>query len=57
MEVNFLIVFYGFCMIYLSESFRKEFNNIMFVNFLWEVVYVFIVIEFEVKVLEIEEML
>ncbi|KAJ8747749.1 hypothetical protein K2173_005354 [Erythroxylum novogranatense] len=54
-EANFPTAFHGFCMRHLSESFRKEFNNTMLVNFLWEAAHALTVIEFEAKVLEIEE--
>ncbi|CAN6439453.1 unnamed protein product [Victoria cruziana] len=55
-EANFPTAFHGFCMRHLSESFRKEFNNPMLVNLLWEAAYALTVIEFEAKILEIEEM-
>ncbi|XP_019161554.1 PREDICTED: uncharacterized protein LOC109158163 [Ipomoea nil] len=54
-EANFPTAFHGFCMRHLSESFRKEFNNTMLVNLLWEAAHALTVIEFEAKVLEIEE--
>ncbi|KAL6139326.1 hypothetical protein ACLB2K_064603 [Fragaria x ananassa] len=54
-EVNFPTAFHGFCMRHLSDSFRKEFNNTMLVNLLWEAAHALTVIEFEAKVLEIEE--
>lgn len=54
-EANFPTAFHGFCMRHLSESFRKEFNNTMLVNLLWEAAYALTVIEFEAKILEIEE--
>ncbi|KAF3789001.1 hypothetical protein EJ110_NYTH19800 [Nymphaea thermarum] len=54
-EANFPTAFHGFCMRHLSESFRKEFNNPMLVNLLWEAAYALTVIEFEAKILEIEE--
>ena len=40
---------------HLSDSFRKEFNNTMLVNLLWEAANALTVIEFEAKILEIEE--
>ncbi|XP_021742191.1 uncharacterized protein LOC110708376 [Chenopodium quinoa] len=55
-EANFPTAFHGFCMRHLSESFRKEFNNTMLVNLLWEAAQALTIIEFEAKVLEIEEM-
>ncbi|XP_010524936.1 PREDICTED: uncharacterized protein LOC104802842 [Tarenaya hassleriana] len=54
-EQNFPTAFHGFCMHHLSESFRKEFNNTMLVNLLWEAAQALTVIEFEGKILEIEE--
>ncbi|KAK7376275.1 hypothetical protein VNO78_34738 [Psophocarpus tetragonolobus] len=54
-EANFPTAFHGFCMRHLSDSFRKEFNNTMLVNLLWEAANALTVIEFEAKVLEIEE--
>ncbi|KAJ9693872.1 hypothetical protein PVL29_009708 [Vitis rotundifolia] len=35
-EANFPTAFHGFCMQHLSDSFRKEFNNTLLVNLLWE---------------------
>lgn len=55
-EANFPTAFHGFCMRHLSESFRKEFNNPMLGKLLWDAAYALTVIEFEAKVLEIEEM-
>ncbi|KAI4303012.1 hypothetical protein MLD38_038693 [Melastoma candidum] len=54
-EANFPTAFHGFCMRHLNESFRKEFNNTMLVNLLWEAAHALTVIEFEAKILEIEE--
>ncbi|KAL0364792.1 UNVERIFIED_CONTAM: hypothetical protein Sangu_0576800 [Sesamum angustifolium] len=54
-EANFPTAFHGFCMRHLSESFRKEFNNTMLVNLLWDAAHALTVIEFEAKILEIEE--
>lgn len=54
-EFNFPTAFHGYCMRHLSESFRKEFNNTMLVNLLWEAAHALTVIEFEAKILEIEE--
>ncbi|XP_071715699.1 uncharacterized protein [Rutidosis leptorrhynchoides] len=54
-EVNFPIAFHGFCMHHLSESFRKEFNNTMLVNHLWDAANALTIMEFESKILEIEE--
>ncbi|KHN14837.1 hypothetical protein glysoja_021010 [Glycine soja] len=54
-EASFPTAFHGFCMQHLSDSFRKEFNNTMLVNLLWEAANALTVIEFEAKILEIEE--
>lgn len=54
-EANFPTAFHGFCMRHLSDSFRKEFNNTILVNLLWEAAHALTVIEFEAKILEIEE--
>ncbi|KAK3003890.1 hypothetical protein RJ639_019722 [Escallonia herrerae] len=54
-EANFPTAFHGFCMRHLSDSFRKEFNNTMLVNLLWDAAHALTVIEFEAKILEIEE--
>ncbi|XP_025983750.2 uncharacterized protein [Glycine max] len=54
-EANFPTAFHGFCMRHLIDSFRKEFNNTMLVNLLWNAAQVLTILEFESKVLEIEE--
>ncbi|XP_074316130.1 uncharacterized protein LOC141652513 [Silene latifolia] len=54
-DMNFPTAFHGFCMNHLSESFQKEFNNALLVNLLWEAAHALTVIEYEAKVLEIEE--
>ena len=54
-EANFPTAFHGFCMRHLIDSFRKEFNNTILVNLLWEAAQVLTILEFESKVLEIEE--
>ncbi|XP_077239191.1 uncharacterized protein LOC143880244 [Tasmannia lanceolata] len=54
-EANFPTAFHGFCMRHLSESFRKEFNNSMLVGLLWEAAHALQVLDFEAKILEIEE--
>lgn len=54
-EANFPTAFHGFCMRHLSESFRKEFNNTMLVNLLWEAAHALTLTEFDAKILEIEE--
>ncbi|CAN1233481.1 hypothetical protein LINPERPRIM_LOCUS3922 [Linum perenne] len=54
-EAKFPTAFHGFCMRHLTDSFRKEFNNTMLVDFLWEAAQALTVIEFEAKVIEIEQ--
>lgn len=54
-EANFPTAFHGFCLRHLSESFRKEFNNTVLVDLLWEAACTLTVIEFEGKILEIEQ--
>ncbi|XP_061356835.1 uncharacterized protein LOC133301234 [Gastrolobium bilobum] len=54
-EMNFPTAFHGFCMHYLSESFQKEFNNTVLSDILWEAACSLTVIDFETKILEIEE--
>lgn len=54
-DKNFPTAFHGFCMRHLSESFRKEFNNTMLVNHLWDAANALTIMEFEQKILEIEE--
>ncbi|CAM8923115.1 hypothetical protein QQ045_022217 [Rhodiola kirilowii] len=55
-ELNFPTAFHGYCMHYLSESFRKEFNNNVLVNLFWEAAQALTMVDFETKILEIEEM-
>ncbi|XP_071738197.1 uncharacterized protein [Rutidosis leptorrhynchoides] len=54
-EINFPTAFHGYCMRHLSESFRKEFNNTMLVNHLWDAANALTIMDFESKVIEIEE--
>ncbi|EPS63493.1 hypothetical protein M569_11290 [Genlisea aurea] len=54
-EANFPTAFHGFCLRHLSESFRKEFNNTMLVDLLWDTAQALTIPEFEAKILEIEE--
>jgi len=54
-DANFPTAFHGFCMRHLSDSFRKEFNNTILVDLLWQAAQVLTILEFEAKVLEIEE--
>lgn len=53
-ESNFPTAFHGFCLHHLSNSFRKEFNNTLLVNLLWEAAHALTVIEFDAKIREIE---
>lgn len=55
-ELNFPTAFHGFCMLHLSESFRKEFNNTLLSELLWEAANALTVVDFDSKILEIEEM-
>ncbi|XP_051120589.1 uncharacterized protein LOC127244200 [Andrographis paniculata] len=52
-EVNFPTAFHGFCLLHLTESFRKEFNNNLLVSLLWEAANALTVIAFETKLTEI----
>ncbi|MCL7030363.1 hypothetical protein MKW94_018938 [Papaver nudicaule] len=54
-DAVFPTAFHGFCMRHVSDSFRKEFNNTMLVNLLWEAAWALTIVEFEAKLLEIEE--
>ncbi|CAN0892831.1 hypothetical protein LINGRAHAP2_LOCUS17797 [Linum grandiflorum] len=54
-EANFPTAFHGFCMLHLTGSFRKEFNNNMLYDLLWEAAQALTVIEFEAKIIEIEQ--
>ncbi|KAH6798618.1 MuDR family transposase [Perilla frutescens var. frutescens] len=54
-ELNFPTAFHGFCMLHLSESFRKEFNDNILSELLWEAANALTVVEFDSKILEIEE--
>lgn len=54
-EANFPTAFHGFCMHHLSDSFRKEFNDANLANHLWEAAHALTILEFEAKILEIEE--
>lgn len=54
-ETNFPTAFHGFCMHHLSDSFRKEFNSAILINLLWEAAYALTILEYEAKILEIEE--
>ncbi|KAJ3674695.1 hypothetical protein LUZ60_005311 [Juncus effusus] len=53
-DFNFPTAFHGYCMRHLSESFRKEFNNSMLVNLFWEAAHALTIIEFDAKLVEIE---
>ncbi|KAL3517659.1 hypothetical protein ACH5RR_020248 [Cinchona calisaya] len=52
-EANFPIAFHGFCLRHLSESFRKEFNNTMLVNILWEAANAHTVDDFDNRIRDI----
>lgn len=54
-ELNFPTAFHGFCMLRLSESFQKEFNNSLISNLLWEAANALTDVEFDTKILEIGE--
>lgn len=54
-EMIFPTAFHGFCMLHLAECFQKEFNNSLLVSLLWEAANSLTVIEFEMKLLRIEE--
>ncbi|XP_065861014.1 uncharacterized protein [Euphorbia lathyris] len=54
-EVNFPTAFHGFCMQYLIDSFREQFNNAILVNLMWEAANVLTVQQFEQKILMIDE--
>ncbi|XP_057428232.1 uncharacterized protein LOC130721454 [Lotus japonicus] len=54
-DMNFPTAFHGFCMHYLSENFLKEFSNEVLSNILWEAACSLTAIDFETKILEIEE--
>ncbi|KAM6565206.1 hypothetical protein CsatB_025204 [Cannabis sativa] len=54
-EANFPAAFHGFCLNFLSDSFQKEFNDSMLINLLWQAAYALTVMEFEAKIIEIEE--
>lgn len=54
-DANFPTAFHGFCLRHLSESFRKEFNNTMLVNLLWEAANALTLVEFENRINDIED--
>ena len=54
-DMNFPTAFHGFCLHYLSESFMKEFNNSFLTNILSEAAHSLTAVDFETKILEIEE--
>ncbi|XP_071938879.1 uncharacterized protein [Coffea arabica] len=54
-DANFPTAFHGFCLRHLSESFRKEFNNTVLVNLLWEAANALTLVEFENRINDIEE--
>ncbi|KAI4349431.1 hypothetical protein L6164_010020 [Bauhinia variegata] len=55
-DVNFPTAFHGFCMSHLTESFQKEFNNAVLVNIFREAAGSLTGIEFEAKLIEIENL-
>lgn len=55
-DANFPTAFHGFCLRHLGESFRKEFNNTMIVNILWEAANALTSVEFESRINDIEEL-
>ncbi|XP_008802419.2 uncharacterized protein LOC103716264 [Phoenix dactylifera] len=54
-ETHFPTAFHGFCLRYVSESFRDEFKNSKLVNLFWNAVYALTAAEFEAKVTEMME--
>ncbi|KAL6527678.1 hypothetical protein OROMI_029489 [Orobanche minor] len=54
-ESNFPTAFHGFCMLHLSESFRKEFNDTLLSNLFWEAANARTEFEFDSKILEMEQ--
>ncbi|KAG0447865.1 hypothetical protein HPP92_028134 [Vanilla planifolia] len=52
---HFPSAFHGFCLRYVSESFRDEFKNTKLVNLFWSAVYSLTTAEFEAKVGEMME--
>ncbi|KAL5702030.1 hypothetical protein ACHQM5_027299 [Ranunculus cassubicifolius] len=53
-ESNFPTAFHGYCMRHLSDSFQKDYNNALLVNLLWHAAHAPTGIEFESKMLEIQ---
>lgn len=54
-ETHFPSAYHGFCLRYVSESFREEFKNTKLVNLFWNAVYSLTTAEFEAKVAEMME--
>eukprot|EP00257_Ricinus_communis_P017403 XP_015575833.1 uncharacterized protein LOC107261400 [Ricinus communis] len=55
-EAYFPTAFHGFCIYHLIDSFRKDFNNTILPNLLWEAANALTMLEFEQKMFMIEEM-
>ncbi|CAN6864664.1 unnamed protein product [Brassica oleracea] len=54
-ETHFPTAFHGFCLRYVSESFRDTFKNTKLVNIFWSAVYALTAAEFEGKIAEMNE--
>ncbi|KAL6838651.1 hypothetical protein ACP4OV_031365 [Aristida adscensionis] len=54
-EMNFPTAFHGFCLRYVSESFRDEFKNPKLLNLFWSAVYALTAAEFDSKVNEMRQ--
>nr|CAD1843753.1 unnamed protein product [Ananas comosus var. bracteatus] len=54
-ETHFPTAYHGFCLRYVSESFRDEFKNSKLVNLFWNAVYALTPAEFDAKVSEMME--
>lgn len=54
-ETHFPSAFHGFCLRYVSDSFREEFKNTKLLNLFWNAVYALTPAEFDAKVAEMME--
>jgi len=54
-ETHFPSAFHGYCLRYVSDSFRDEFKNTKLLNLFWNAVYALTAAEFEAKVAEMME--
>lgn len=54
-ETHFPSAFHGFCLRYVSDSFRDEFKNTKLINLFWNAVYALTPAEFDAKVAEMME--